>query len=213
LIEVSIVLGCVGLLISLVLPLLQTWRAHLTVHQTISREEKIFYALGAFLQTHKRLPCPAHSHGHLRGVERPRCQTPDTFEGLVPFHTLGLDDSASQSGSGARFRYTVHPELTLTQDMAGYCSPRIGKLPDVWGQEALTLFDPIAVSLKSPLGKVSFKANYTVKGGDVVHRGAEAFDPRAGGNRLRTRRETRKNLAGFYGRLFCPPPPANVPAV
>jgi type II secretory pathway pseudopilin PulG len=197
LVEVALALACIGCLGSVLLPCIQQFQRNATLQRTLQREEQILYALAAFLHTPGRLPCPAPTRGNRRGVERLRCQTPETFRGIVPFRTLGLSESTTRGADGGFFVYVVHPELTITYDFLSYCGPHIRKLRELGGEDTDTLFDPVAVVLESHLKGGSTRA----QGDPSPHQGKKA-PPRQ--EPIRRRFETRKNLAACYGRLFCP---------
>ena len=204
LMEVMIALMIVGLLGGMVLPLFKQVQKYQEREATLRHQERIFFALSAFLQTHHRLPCP-HDPGEkkARGYERRRCQKPGQEKGHVPYKTLGLTEKEARVGKGGFFTYVVHPELTITRSFKAYCAPEVRPLlsPSVEAEGR---------SLEAEGGSLEAEGrSLEAEGGIFDPIAVLLIDPAPGPGRgkgfssPRVRWETRKNLAAFYGRLFC----------
>lgn len=155
LLEIMIALILIGLLGSVTLPLLKQHQELQKTQTTRLHQERIFYALAAFIHTQGRLPCPSDPDDQKRfGHERLRCQRPEHMRGLVPFKTLGLSEGMSKNGQQIFFTYVVHPQLTTTRNLQEYCQNDLRHLISLSQDTSLdTRFDPVAVLLISPCKK------------------------------------------------------------
>lgn len=123
LIEVAIVLGILGILGGLSLPLLTNQIALKRQLQSKENQEKVLTALAVFLIQNGRLPCPAADESS--GVSVKRCDQLKQAFGSVPFETLGLAKADAYDHQKKVLMYAVDPTLTRTTQLHGslsYCS-------------------------------------------------------------------------------------------
>jgi prepilin-type N-terminal cleavage/methylation domain-containing protein len=110
LVELAVVLVIVGLLIGgVLLPLGQRVETN-RIKETQARLDAVKQALIGFAIQHGRLPCPAAPNiatgATNAGVERATCTTAATSWGVVPWQTLGVEETDAW---GRRFGYRVTP--------------------------------------------------------------------------------------------------------
>lgn len=165
--ETAISLVVMGLVMSSLVPL---YRVHYKAHRKLLNEEKkekIFQAVGAFLRLHGRLPCPADpfSQGEGRGIEKKDCvdllvdaggevqQTYGKSQGLVPFRTLGLPETASVNANNVRFIFVVNPHFVQKHG-----------------------FDFCSYPSSDLAGPIVFDQGVRVSGGHVYSPGARSMD-------------------------------------
>jgi len=131
LIELAIVFLVIGLLITALIPLYQSYQQRDAKAETEERIDFIAKSFSAFLQTRWRLPCPAaavDSHG------------------IIPYRTLGIPEQYAKDGYGNFFTYTVSPDFT-TDNRLGIGPDRVhrrlahlfgGENPSVAGDDEVT---------------------------------------------------------------------------
>jgi prepilin-type N-terminal cleavage/methylation domain-containing protein len=108
LIEMAIVLVIVGLVGGIALPSLKIMIDRQNALTTTERQEKILYALAGYALQHGALPNAA-SADHLSGIEDKENQL---CRGIVPYATLGLQESFAKDGYHHWFTYVVEKEYT-----------------------------------------------------------------------------------------------------
>lgn len=126
LIEIAIVLGILGLLLSLFAGMSTNLISQHRRELTRTRLANIDTALTLFVSQYKRLPCPADgtqdSANALAGLENavtgpPRTCTSNQRNGVLPWRAVGLAASDIEDGWGGRFTYRVGPELVVDNAM------------------------------------------------------------------------------------------------
>jgi type II secretory pathway pseudopilin PulG len=112
LLEVSIALCVSGIMMGSFISLWSTYNRLQKHQKTQANQEKIFKAIGVFFTEQGFLPCPADPSATSNfGVMRPYC--PGILsQGLVPFRTLGLDESIAKDGYNRWFTYSMESKIS-----------------------------------------------------------------------------------------------------
>lgn len=151
LLELSIVLVILGILGGMGLPLLRSHRNHGNLMKTKEHQTYVLDALAAFVETHRRFPCPADpkARGADYGLEpkERRCQGAKA-EGILPFKTLGISERFARDGFKRLMTYAVDPNLAdreyenrvhlapggrlVVKNQEGFSvmGPPLGRIPD-----------------------------------------------------------------------------------
>lgn len=116
LLELAIVLVILGLIGSFSLPLLTVHITRTAFLKTRSNQEYVVSALAAFVEKYRRFPCPAEPQrkGAQFGLAQESCRM-DKAKGIVPFKTLGINESYARDGFKRLMTYVVEPELAKRQ--------------------------------------------------------------------------------------------------
>lgn len=129
LIELSIVILIISILLSGGLMVFATNLNKKAIKTTKERMDIIYQAMGEYLITHKRLPCPAPlnvsqststaygddvaSEGVCDSAGTYTSTTyPDLVYGMIPVQDLGLSSEMAQDGFGSKFSYVIHKDYT-----------------------------------------------------------------------------------------------------
>ena len=128
LIELSIVLVVLSITTIGIVKLAVDAATENKVNLTQEKLEKIQYALAEFVKENQRLPCPANRNlgyaSNNYGYERVNtngaantcsnsfASTSDTFAGVVPIHTIGLDHSYMHDAWNRKINYIVDSRFT-----------------------------------------------------------------------------------------------------
>ncbi len=142
LIELAMVLICVGFVMAAGLPLYKTYTQRNAFIETNKRIDIIARAISNYAQMYGRIPCPALPLTEIVntqfGVEYEiaggeiygRCDSttgtpanPATPFGIIPFRTLGIPEQYARDGYNNFFSYYVSPAFTTDN--------RIGVAPDL----------------------------------------------------------------------------------
>jgi prepilin-type N-terminal cleavage/methylation domain-containing protein len=155
LIEISIVLGVIGILTSGFLPFWMSVKKTSSHHVNHQKMEQLLKVLGSFLTLHKYLPCPSHDKDD--GIAPKVCSS--SF-GYIPYKTLNVPKNMAQTVSGEWITYGVDPAFTtpfkslvdpdrMFPDMGVYCRKKnfepILKIDE--SDLSLKQFDPIVMFL------------------------------------------------------------------
>jgi type II secretory pathway pseudopilin PulG len=141
LLEAVIVLCIVGVLFSVLLPLV---RLSIRQSQTVKTQQafdRVLKALALYAESNKRLPFPAKTDDGLEDFDFH--QNP----GLLPYKTLGIEKSWVQDGFGNVLLYAVTPELTAWIPQ----NPLDSEKNDFWDRQA-----PTAIQVSTGDGRVLF---------------------------------------------------------
>lgn len=115
LLELAIALAILGVLAGLSLPLLTAALTREKIVKTQEHQKQIVHALAAYVLVNHRLPCPADpaANGPDVGLMRMRCdRKASDAEGIVPFRSLGIEESMAKDGFNHWITYAVTPGLT-----------------------------------------------------------------------------------------------------
>ena len=225
LIEVTLALLVIGIVGVSFFGMMRQLRLHRQKELTHLNEERIFYALGNFLRQTGRLPCPSDpSDLESWGFERRACQSFSTAQGVVPFHTLNLNESVAKNGRGLFFTYVVHPDMVqksmlVEKEGRVYCKRRPQFPIEVLPHHTVSnrqSYDPIVVVLegfnknggafvkgkqrRQPFINKEDALSYN-SGDNFVFYEPSHKNTQSIGRTLRY--ETKDNLAAYYGKVFC----------
>lgn len=171
LIELSIVIVIVSIMITGVLSVSVSSVNNAKIKTTHDRMKEIYKAMGNYLLTNKKLPCPAQltlaknsaSYGLEFGSDGTCANDVDTFlltstnlvYGMVPVNSLGLTSDMGEDGFESKFAYIVDKRLTLASSFyegftGGDANPAAG----------ITVTElPANVSTTADFAIISFGAN------------------------------------------------------
>lgn len=109
----AIVLIIIGLVSGITLPLMTLQNQRSNITRTREHQEYVMQALASFLIQNKRLPCPADPKADITqfGLEVVSCAKSKTFQGIVPFRTLGISEKWVKDGFGHYMTYAPEPNL------------------------------------------------------------------------------------------------------
>lgn len=209
LIEVAIVLGILGILGGLSLPLLTKQMALKRHLQVKENQEKILTALAVYLIQNGRLPCPAEDEG--QGKAAKRCDQLKQAVGGVPFETLGLSKADVYDHQKQVLMYAVDPTLTRTAQLHGnlsYCSAKgsfIRLFLDHNDFKETLQHDFVAVVIlsKGTVESLREQGHYLLSRGNLTLRLDSARG--AGQSQDRIAWASRHHLIAWYGKYPCPP--------
>lgn len=153
LLEMAIVLAIVGLLIGMAVPLLGQMMTSTRSKATRSHLETIEQALVIYVRNTGRLPCPGDPSASTLGDESNNCNSSKKADGIVPFRTLGLQQTVAEDGYGHYFTYHVATSFassSLSTDITtGFCTQTSGLTVND-GNGTSVASTPIAYILVSP---------------------------------------------------------------
>jgi type II secretory pathway pseudopilin PulG len=109
LLEMPLVLSIIGVISAYTIPALLQNRATAGRLQTDSKLESVIYALAGYVQAHQRLPGPANpaATGAEVGIEQR-----DLSTGILPYRTLGIQESDAKDGFRHWISYSASQDLT-----------------------------------------------------------------------------------------------------
>jgi type II secretory pathway pseudopilin PulG len=111
LLEATIVLGILGVLLSLLWPYMRELTERAETQKVSQNKERVLYALANFIRQKGHLPCPSDPKATRNmGIAQKRCKANST--GLVPFQSLGLSRQHATGYGKNLMQYTVNPSLT-----------------------------------------------------------------------------------------------------
>ncbi|MGN6671288.1 MAG: hypothetical protein ACTHJ4_07110 [Candidatus Nucleicultricaceae bacterium] len=209
LIEVAIVLGILGILGGLSLPLLTKQMALKRHLQVKENQEKILTSLAVYLIQNGRLPCPAEDEDQGRAAKR--CDQLNQAIGRVPFETLGLSKADVYDHQKKALMYAVDPTLTRTAQLHGnlsYCSAKgnfIRLFLDHDNVTELLQHDFVAVVVlsKGTIESLREQGHYLLSRGNLTLRLDNVHG--AGQSQDRIAWASRHHLIAWYGKYPCPP--------
>ncbi len=108
LLETTIVLGVMGILGTLALPLLSQYRERQALQITQEHQKRVIEALESYLLHHHLLPSPADP-GETSDHFAAGSSNPNMLQkrGIVPYRTLGLPEKMAKDGYGHYMTYAV----------------------------------------------------------------------------------------------------------
>jgi len=165
LIEVAIALIIIGILAGTALPSLLRYRQATLISQTRGKQETLLKTIAAYALAYGQLPCPADPDQ--KGLERTSCHNFTTSMGIIPYHSLGLPESAARDAFNRYMTYVVHPHSHVrfgsdTTTLSDIC--RISK-----GQHTLQLKDKYHQNLIPETIQHDFVAVILISHGPTGH--------------------------------------------
>lgn len=108
LLEMALVLSILGVISAYAIPALLKARVTARWRETDDKLESVTYALAGYAQTQQRLPSPANptAVGTDAGIEQK-----DLLTGIIPYRTLGIQESDAKDGFRHWISYTVSQDL------------------------------------------------------------------------------------------------------
>lgn len=105
----ALVLSIIGIISAYAIPVLLQTRVVARWKETDAKIEALSYALAGYVQLNKRLPYPANpaASGVQEGIQVDRLIT-----GIIPYRTLGLQESDAKDGFHHWISYSAAPALT-----------------------------------------------------------------------------------------------------
>lgn len=164
LIEMSIVLLIISIIAAGMLTISTVAINNEKVRVTKERIDEIYKALGRFMLTNYRLPCPASllltktqaNYGASAGTAGD-CTASGVYSsatlstmpvyGMVPVNTLGLADKFAEDGFGNKFAYIVHKYYTKAE------------FPTATAANGFSYLDPSATTMPATISMPSAAAN------------------------------------------------------
>jgi len=109
LLEMALVLSIIGIISAYAIPALLQTRAMARRVETDAKLASVIYALAGYAQIHKRLPSPADpaATGETVGLEQR-----DLTTGILPYRTLGMQESDVKDGFRHWISYSAPYEIT-----------------------------------------------------------------------------------------------------
>ena len=115
LIEMSIVICIMGALMSYAIPSYLNMRTAAKIKQSQNKIESLLTVLAAYAHTHGTLPYASLSTANF-GISQPGVLT-----GIVPYHTLNLQESDAKDGFGKWIIYAVAKTATISNSSHSFC--------------------------------------------------------------------------------------------
>lgn len=112
LLEMALVLSIMGIISAYAIPALLHARSAARWKETDAKLEAITYALAGYAQLNKRLPYPANPEANTSNMGM---ESPEHTVGLIPYRTLGIQQSDAKDGFQHWISYSVEAGLTSTQ--------------------------------------------------------------------------------------------------
>ena len=222
LLETALLIAIVGVLCGGILQVLKHIEHSFQHKKTDVHFDRILFALGRYMRSNDRLPCPCDpSDVKNFGYARRRCQSSTQAYGIVPFITLGLPESVVRNGRGDFITYVVHPSMTMkpplnTQRSKPVCFNVPKPLLTITKEGLVsqeTSDDPIILALLSPLqsGAGAFvrgrrlRRTYTLRKAACGSLDFKINLSLKGLGRCQDdmRFETWSNFMSYYARIFC----------
>ncbi len=137
LIELSVVIIIMSIMVSSGLSIVTSSSNNARIQITKERMNAVYKALGAYLMSHKSLPCPAPinsikssdtTYGDATGVDGTCTATGVVARGvglvygMVPTQDLNLDSSFAEDGFGSKFTYVVAQAFTDPNVATGFAT-------------------------------------------------------------------------------------------
>ncbi len=209
LIEVAIAIAVMGVIFSILFPIISSMQKSLRMQKDHQKYERICFAIASYVSRNARLPTPANDTNSGESVL-------ELDIGFIPFKTLGLSKDCTTDSSGKKIYYIPNQSLTNSQSITasttadeginlGYCS-FCGKLSqsnsklDVRNPQGFSLTDlksntdninPVAFVLYTENSKVKIVHGETI----IVSLSKESPDFIC---------IFREDLMSFYARNPCP---------
>jgi prepilin-type N-terminal cleavage/methylation domain-containing protein len=126
LLEMALVLSIIGIISAYAIPVLLQTRIAARWKETDAKLEALTYALAGYAQLHKRLPCAANPAADSinAGIERE-----GSMVGVIPYRTLGIQESDAKDGFHHWISYSAAPDLTNKQSSQNPNMRRIAPTP------------------------------------------------------------------------------------
>jgi type II secretory pathway pseudopilin PulG len=119
LLETAIAVLILGIIGSLMFPLLSTMLEYERNKRTADHQEQIIRALTGYVMIHRRLPPPDRPGS----INQSRSCRGNQCVGIVPYRALGLPEKTAKDGNHRWFTYAVHEMMTNGGDVVHRYSP------------------------------------------------------------------------------------------
>lgn len=134
LLEIAIFLIVIGIVMGAALPSIMRYRQLAQIKEARERQEIILQAVAGYALARGHLPCPADPSIPLtqRGNQREACRTLEESIGIVPYHALGLPESAARDAYHRYMTYAVpgHSHIgTEIADGGGHKVCKMERMP------------------------------------------------------------------------------------
>ena len=148
LLEMALVLSIIGIVSAYAIPALIHMRTAARMRETDAKLEAAIYALAGFVQREEHLPPPAPptAIGENAGHAQKGLTT-----GILPYRTLGIQESDAKDGFRHWISYSVSPELTISRSQnADYqttqkkAAPTTGPYPKNMNQMNMGNMSPVS---------------------------------------------------------------------